>query len=258
MYLEDLPRTLPAHGQDLMLRVQLIKALDYLARKGTTEDKQRFSLALQAARLYANDGAEPAAVALAAATRVIVKSATELDLIFPSTVTFHPDRPILATQFVVTTGTVTSVTRVAPNVLRITGTGLGVGDTTAFTNSGVEATRLRYADFVAAGNQAAVGAAAAPTLTGLGATVVSNGSTGCTITLPYRNTGRPAFGAFSVATATVTGVSYPDDNRIVLTGTGFGAGDVVTYTDPGSGQRLNAVTAWAEYLVQTGAAPAMS
>lgn len=260
MKIHDLPRALPQHdGLDQGLRVELVRALDYLALRGTSADKTSFSLAMKAAALIANDAVEPTPVALAASA-CILNSATEIDVWLTSQQVLDL-RTIDATQFTVNNaGTVSSVTVVAPDVLRITGTGYAAADVVSYAADADAKDVLRFANWVAAASDATLGpAVATPTLTAIGATVLVESATSILITLPYENTGRPAFGAFAVNNGgTVSAVAFPTNNTIRLTGTGYAAGDVVTYTAPGTAADLVQVRPYKTYTIASGVAPAAS
>jgi hypothetical protein len=259
MYINDLPKTLPSHdGIDQQLRMHLVRALDYLALRGTTADKTAFSLAMVAAGVIANNGAVPTPVALAA-KRAILNSATEIDIVLDGQTIL--DRDIVATQFTVNNGgTVSSVTLVAPDVLRLTGTGYAAADVVSYAADADAADVLRFANWVAAADDATLGpAVGVATLTMMGATVLVESATSILITLAYPNTGAPLFGAFAVDNGgTVSAVAYPSPTTIRLTGTGYAAGDIVTYTDPGTALSLTQVAAYKTYTVATGVAPAAS
>jgi hypothetical protein len=264
MYVHNLPKTLPQHdGIDQNLRKSIVQALDYLALRGTAADKARFSLAMKAAALLANDAVEPTAVALAA-TSCILNSATEIDIILTGQTILPEDvRGIVDAQFTVNNGgTVTSAVLVAPDTIRLTGTGYAAADVVSFTADADAKDVLRYADWVAADTDATLGpAVGVGTLTMFGATVLVESATSILITLPYPTTeaGKPLFGAFAVDNGgTVSAVAYPSLKTIRLTGTGYAAGDVVTYTDPGTALSLKQVRPYKTYTVATGVAPAAS
>ncbi len=258
MYVHNLPRTLPQHdGIDQALRTQIVKALDYLALRGTAADKATFSLAMKAAALLANDAAEPSAIALAA-TSAILNSATEIDIILTGQTILPTDlQAIVIAQFTVNNGgSVSAVTLVAPDTLRLTGTGYAAGDVVSFTADADAADVLRYSSWVAAATDATLGpAVGTATLANFGATVVVESATSILITLPFPTTaaGKPLFGAYAVDNGgTVSAVAYPALNKIRLTGTGYAAGDIVTYTNPGTALSLLQVRDYKTYTVATG------
>jgi hypothetical protein len=260
MKIHDLPSMLPQHGGvDQDLRTALVRALDQLALFGTAADKAKFSLGLKAAALLNNDAAETTPVALAAGA-VLLNSATELD-VWLTNQTILDLRAIDAAQFTVNNGgTVSSVTLVAPDVLRITGTGYAAADVVSYAPDADADDVLRFSNWVAAAADASLGnAVATPTLTAIGATVLVESATSILITLPYATSaaGRPLFGAFAVNNGgTVSAVAYPTDKTIRLTGTGYAAADVVTYTNPGTALSLVQVRPYQTYTVATGVAPA--
>jgi hypothetical protein len=264
MYVHNLPRALPQHDAiDQPLRRELVKALDHLAKFGTAAEKASFSLAMKAAALYANDAVEPSAIALSASA-CILNSTTEIDIWLNDQTILSDDlRAIVIAQFSVNNGgTVSAVDLVAPNVLRLTGTGYAAADVVSFTADADAKDVLRYDSWVAADTDATLGpAVATATLTGIGATVLVESATSILITLPFETTvaGQPLFGAFAVNNGgTVTAVAYPTLKTIRLTGTGYAAGDVVTYTAPGTSRDLLQVRPYKTYTVATGVAPAAS
>jgi hypothetical protein len=254
--IETLPRPLPQFAGDA-LRVELVKALDYLAAHGTAADKASFNDALRAAQIINNENVFTTPVALAARAAILV-STTVIDIILDDQY-IEPTRAIDATQFTVNNGgTVSSVALVAPDTLRITGTGYANADVVSYAADSDVDDVLRFSNWVAAASDATLGpAVGAATLTMLGAVVEVESTTQIRITLRDKNVGRAAFGAFAVDNGgTVTGVSYPNDHEIVLTGTGYAAGDIVTYTNPGDSTSLLADRGYAVYTIATGAAPA--
>jgi hypothetical protein len=259
MYVYNLPSAMPQHNAiDQDLRAVLVRALDQLALRGTAADKASFSLAMKAAALSANDAVEPTPIALAAKA-VILNSATELDVILDAQ-TVLDLRTIDATQFTVNNGgTVSSVAVVAPDTLRITGTGYAAADVVSYAADADAKDVLRFANWVAAASDATLGpAVSVATLTALGATVLVESTTSILITLAYPMTTQlPAYGAFAVNNGgTVSAVAFPGDKLIRLTGTGYAAGDIVTYTDPANATSLQQVRPYKTYTVASGAAPA--